>query len=106
MGVLPAGCTQICYLIIHFNLYSFDSYHHILLKNSIKSLFCLQETRGGRSAQKLGYVDLNLSQFAGQGEVAKNYLLQAYEESHRLDNSTLRVQITMTLTEGYPVFKV
>lgn len=51
-------------------------------------------------------MDLNLSQFAGQGEIAKNYLLQAYEESHRLDNSTLRVQVNMTLTDGYPVFKV
>ena len=93
-------------MIQPLRIFSFSVLSFIILNNSIRSLFCLQETRGGRSAQKLGYVDLNLSQFAGQGEVAKNYLLQAYEESHRLDNSTLRVQITMTLTEGYPVFKV
>uniref|UniRef100_A0A0B7A4V4 C2 NT-type domain-containing protein n=1 Tax=Arion vulgaris TaxID=1028688 RepID=A0A0B7A4V4_9EUPU len=65
-----------------------------------------KELKGGRSHQKLGYVDLNLAQFAGGGRVSKRYLLEGYDTKHRQDNSTIKISVELSLTSGDPVFKV
>ena len=41
---------------------------------------------------QLGYVDVNLAEFAGSGATCRNYLLQSYNEKKRKpDNSILKV---------------
>ena len=65
-----------------------------------------QEEKGGRAYQKLGFVDIDLAQFAGCGLTTRRYLLEGYnEKKHRQDNSTLKVQIDCTLITGDPLFK-
>ncbi|XP_076455156.1 EEIG family member 2-like isoform X2 [Babylonia areolata] len=65
-----------------------------------------KEVRGGRSHQKLGFVDLNLAQFAGAGQQTRRYLLEGYDAKHRQDNSTLKIIVELSLIAGDPVFKV
>ena len=87
----------------------------------------LQETRGGRSYKKvntvcwspllvcldwsaslpqLGYVRINLAEFAGAGAVQRKYLLESYNEhKHKPDNSILRVKVTLRQTSGDVLFK-
>ena len=62
--------------------------------------------KGGRSYQKLGYVDINLSQFAGAGLTSRRYVLDGYNSKNRQDNSTLKIVLDMTLLSGDPCFKV
>lgn len=62
-----------------------------------------KETRHG--LQKLGYVDINLSEFAGCGKQNCKYLLEGYTSSTRLDNSILKFFIDMQLISGDPLFK-
>lgn len=55
---------------------------------------------------KLGFVDLDLAEFAGAGLTSKRYLLEGYNnKSHRQDNSTLSIKIEMSLVIGDPLFK-
>jgi len=55
---------------------------------------------------KLGFVDLDLAEFAGAGLTHKRSLLEGYSNTHhRSDNSTLKVSIEMTLLHGDPLFK-
>ncbi|XP_059149901.1 EEIG family member 2-like isoform X4 [Physella acuta] len=65
-----------------------------------------KELKGGRSHQKLGYVDLNLAQFAGGGKVTRRYLLEGYDTKHRQDNSNIKITVELSLISGDPVFKV
>lgn len=65
-----------------------------------------QEVKGGRAYQKLGFVDLNLAEFAGCGSTQRRCLLEGYNTRHRQDNSILKVTIKMTLSSGDPCFKV
>ncbi|KAK3796992.1 hypothetical protein RRG08_055049 [Elysia crispata] len=65
-----------------------------------------KELKGGRSQQKLGYVDLNLAQFAGGGRQSKRYLLEAYDTKNRQDNSNIKIGVELSLISGDPVFKV
>lgn len=67
---------------------------------------CFQEIKGGKSYQKLGFVDVNLSEFAGTGFSSQRFLLEGYDSKKRLDNSLLKVNICMTLLSGDPCFKV
>lgn len=69
------------------------------------SLIPFQELKGGKTFQKLGYVDLNMASYAGQGHITRSFILQGYNEKHRLDNSILRIGIHLTLTSGDPLFK-
>ena len=65
-----------------------------------------QESSGGRSSLKLGFVDIDLAEFAGAGLTRKRYLLEAYSNTHhRSDNSTLKLNILMSLLHGDPLFK-
>ncbi|XP_022702793.1 protein FAM102B-like isoform X2 [Varroa jacobsoni] len=64
-----------------------------------------REAQGGKSCHKLGFVDLNLASFAGQGATTQRFLLEGYRTNHRQDNSILRVTVNMTLVCGDPCFK-
>lgn len=64
-----------------------------------------REAQGGKSCHKLGFVDLDLASFAGQGAASQRFLLEGYRQNHRQDNSILRVTVSMTLLCGDPCFK-
>ncbi|XP_026843701.1 uncharacterized protein LOC6596594 isoform X1 [Drosophila persimilis] len=64
-----------------------------------------KEIRGGRSYYKLGFIDLNLAEFAGAGLTSRRFLLEGYDSRHRLDNSMLRVSIKMHMLSGDILFK-
>ncbi len=72
-----------------------------LLRISIR-----KEIKGGRSYQKLGFVDLNLAEFAGAGCITKKTILEGYDTRHRQDNSMLLVTIKMHMLSGDILFKV
>lgn len=63
-----------------------------------------KETRLG-GTHKLGFVDVNLSEFAGCGRQSGKYLLEGYTSITRLDNSILKFFIDMQLISGDPLFK-
>ncbi|KAL3871473.1 hypothetical protein ACJMK2_039469 [Sinanodonta woodiana] len=65
-----------------------------------------REQKGGKAYQKLGFVDVNLAEFAGSGAVNRRFLLEGYNSKNRQDNSTLKVTICVQLMSGDPVFKV
>ncbi|XP_037913773.1 uncharacterized protein LOC119653244 isoform X2 [Hermetia illucens] len=64
-----------------------------------------KEVKGGRSYNKLGFIDLNLAEFAGSGKTARRCLLEGYDQRHRLDNSMLLVSIKMHMLSGDILFK-
>lgn len=67
-----------------------------------------KETRNGKSFTKLGFVDVNLSEFAASGMqgIAESYLLDGYGMNQRQDNSRLFIRVTMSHLNAYPIFKV
>ena len=74
-----------------------------LRHSSIDLLF--QEEKGGRNFRKLGFVDINLAEYAAVGPSTQRYILQPYDQHHRLDNSIVQLSINVTLREGDPVFQ-
>ncbi|XP_043989830.1 protein FAM102B-like [Gambusia affinis] len=65
-----------------------------------------KELKGGKSFAKLGFADLNLSEFAGSGSTVRRCLLEGYDTKNtRQDNSILKVVIHMQLMSGDPCFK-
>eukprot|EP00794_Sanderia_malayensis_P016016 gene16016-17633_t len=66
-----------------------------------------KEIKGGKSHEKLGYVDLNMAEFAGIGSTCRRYILDGYHDNknYRGDNSILKVNINTSLTSGDPLFK-
>ena len=77
-----------------------------VLDSCVARLSVRKEVRGGRSTNKLGYVDLNLAEFAGSSQTSRHCLLEGYDEKIRLDNSILKVVVGMQLLSGDPLFKV
>ncbi|CAK5028555.1 unnamed protein product [Meloidogyne enterolobii] len=67
-----------------------------------------KEDRAGRNPQKLGYVIINLSEFAGSGNtgIRKSFLLDGYFTSQRQDNSRVHIFIRMQHDSLDPLFKV
>lgn len=65
-----------------------------------------KEIKGGRSYQKLGFIDLNLAEFAGAGLKSRRCLLEGYDTRHRQHNSMVRVTIKMHMNSGDILFKV
>lgn len=77
-----------------------------VLEPSVCRLSIRKELKGGKSFMKLGFVDLNLAEFAGCGSTARCCLLEGYDTKHtRQDNSILKVSISMQLLLGDPCFK-
>jgi len=64
-----------------------------------------KEEKGGRNFRKIGFVDINLAEYAGAGPSTQRYILQAYDQSHRLDNSMLQLTLNITLREGDTIFQ-
>lgn len=65
-----------------------------------------KELKGGKTFAKLGFVDLNLAEFAGSGSTIRRCLLEGYDTKRtRQDNSILKVIISMQLMLGDPCFK-
>uniref|UniRef100_F1L321 Protein FAM102A n=2 Tax=Ascaris TaxID=6251 RepID=F1L321_ASCSU len=67
-----------------------------------------KEQKGGKSYQKIGFVDVNLSQFAASGVegITQSYLLDGYGNNQRQDNSRLLIKVTMSHQSADPIFKV
>ncbi|XP_065575655.1 early estrogen-induced gene 1 protein-like isoform X2 [Artemia franciscana] len=65
-----------------------------------------KEEKGGKAYQKLGFVDLNLAEFAGGDLKTKRSLLEGYDSKHRQDNSMIRISVKVTLASRDPCFKV
>lgn len=61
--------------------------------------------KGGRSYFKLGFIDLNLAEYAGAGSVTRRFLLEGYDSKHRLDNSMLTLSLKMHMLSGDILFK-
>uniref|UniRef100_A0A3P9NNC1 Estrogen-induced osteoclastogenesis regulator 1b n=1 Tax=Poecilia reticulata TaxID=8081 RepID=A0A3P9NNC1_POERE len=71
-------------------------------------LFCKVrlELKGGKAYSKLGFADLNISEFAGSGSTVRCCILEGYDTKNtRQDNSILKVTIGMMLLSGDPCFK-
>jgi len=64
-----------------------------------------KEEKGGRNFRKIGFVDVDLAEYAGAGPSTQRYILQAYDLNHRLDNSLLQITLNITLKEGDLVFQ-
>ncbi|CAH0553323.1 unnamed protein product [Brassicogethes aeneus] len=60
----------------------------------------------GRSFTKLGFVDLNLAEYAGAGMTHRKALLEGYDMRRRQDNSMLQFSIKMNMLQGDILFKV
>lgn len=75
-----------------------------ILNESYLRFSVRKESRLGVT-QKLGFVDVNLSEFAGCGKQSGKYLLEEYKSHSRLDNSILKFFIDMQLISGDPLFK-
>ncbi|CAB3399521.1 unnamed protein product [Caenorhabditis bovis] len=67
-----------------------------------------KEQKGGKSFYKLGYVDINLSEFAASGVegISRSYLLNGYTTNQRLDNSKVCVKVVMCHQSADPFFRV
>ena len=65
----------------------------------------LKEEKGGKNFRKIGFVDVDLAEYAGAGPSTQRYILQAYDLNHRLDNSLLQITLNITLREGDLVFQ-
>lgn len=76
-----------------------------ILERCVLRVSVRKECKGGRSFTKLGFVDLNLAEFAGAGETSKKALLEGYDTRHRSDNSMLRFSIKMNMLSGDILFK-
>ncbi len=50
--------------------------------------------RGGKSYQKLGYIDYNLSDYINKNETI-NRVLKEYDSKNRLDNSYLKIKLNI-----------
>ena len=78
-------------------------WHHCF--DSCWNVGTLQEVKGGKSFQKLGFADVNLAEFAGAGATCRRYLLEGYDSKQRQDNSMLKLNIEMSILSGDPCFK-
>jgi hypothetical protein len=67
-----------------------------------------KEDRGGRTPVKIGYVIVNLSEFAASGvnEIKQSYLLDGYTGRQRQDNSRVHICVRMIHQGTDPLFKV
>ena len=76
-----------------------------VLEKCVLRISIRKECKGGRTFMKLGFVDLNLAEYAG-GETFKKALLEGYNARQRQDNSMLKFSIKMNILSGDVLFKV
>lgn len=91
---------------VHFPCKLYASANTAELEPCVCKVSVRKETHGGRSYKKLGYVPINMAEFAGAGVVQRKYLLESYNEhKHKPDNSILRVKVMLRQTSGDVLFK-
>lgn len=76
-----------------------------VMEKCILRISIRKECKGGRSFNKLGFVDLNLAEYAGAGLIHKKALLEGYDTRHRQDNSMLKFRINLNMISGDILFK-
>ncbi|XP_060526209.1 uncharacterized protein LOC132701918 isoform X2 [Cylas formicarius] len=76
-----------------------------VMEKCIMRISIRKESKGGRSFAKLGFVDLNLAEYAGAGLIHKKALLEGYDARHRQDNSMLKFRIQLNMISGDILFK-
>lgn len=76
-----------------------------VMEKCILRISIRKECKGGRSFTKLGFVDLNLAEYAGAGVIHKRALLEGYDTRHRQDNSMLKFRIQLNMISGDILFK-
>ncbi|XP_050293145.1 uncharacterized protein LOC126733787 isoform X2 [Anthonomus grandis grandis] len=76
-----------------------------VMEKCILRISIRKECKGGRSFTKLGFVDLNLAEYAGAGLIHKKALLEGYDMRHRQDNSMLKFRIQLNMIAGDILFK-
>ncbi|XP_056640860.1 early estrogen-induced gene 1 protein isoform X2 [Diorhabda sublineata] len=76
-----------------------------IMERCILRISIRKEYKGGRSFTKLGFVDLNLAEYAGAGLIHKKALLEGYDARHRQDNSMLKFKIELNMISGDILFK-
>ena len=77
-----------------------------VLKHCFVRLSVRKETKGGRTAAKVGFVDLDLAEFAESNHTTRHRLLDGYKQQIRLDNSILKIAVGMTLLSDCPCYEV
>ncbi|XP_076258421.1 uncharacterized protein LOC143195290 [Rhynchophorus ferrugineus] len=77
-----------------------------VMEKCILRISIRKECKGGRSFTKLGFVDLNLAEYAGAGVIHKKALLEGYDTRHRQDNSMLKFRLQLNMISGDILFKV
>ncbi|XP_015204411.2 EEIG family member 2-like isoform X1 [Lepisosteus oculatus] len=81
--------------------------HTGVLDSCVCRLSVRKDVKGGKSFEKVGYADLDLSEFAGSGLVTRHCLLEGYgRKASKPDNSILKVGVRMQLLAGDPCFRV
>ncbi|KJE89039.1 hypothetical protein CAOG_08428 [Capsaspora owczarzaki ATCC 30864] len=77
-----------------------------LLASRMVKISVRKERQGGKSFEKLGYVQVDLAEFAGAGSTVRRYILNAHNSAtQRQDNSILTITMALTLKSGDPLFK-
>lgn len=73
---------------------------------SIQTNFWFKEDRAGRSPEKLGFVILNLTEFAYSGAegITRSYLVDGYDNNQRADNSRVHIFVRMQHNSADPLF--
>ncbi|CAI4227369.1 unnamed protein product [Auanema sp. JU1783] len=79
-----------------------------MLEKCLCRISIRKEQKGGKSYVKLGYVDINLSEFAASGVegITRSYLLDGYGLNQRQDNSKVQVKVIMCHQSADPYFRV
>ena len=89
----------------HFPCKMFASASSGILESCKCRISIRMEEKGGKHFRKLGFADVNLSEYAGAGPSTQRYILQGYDQNHRLDNSMLQITLNITLKEGDTIFQ-
>ncbi|KAL3124060.1 hypothetical protein niasHT_004649 [Heterodera trifolii] len=86
----------------------FDSKQTGMLEACRFKISLRKEDRAGRTPQKLGFVILNLTEFAYSGAkgITRSYLVDGYDNNQRADNSRVYVFVRMQHNSADPLFKI
>ena len=82
----------------------FSSKNDGVIQPLILHISIRRELMGGKSYEKLGYVNIDLSQYAGSGSSSQHFLLQ--NSDARSFNSILKVKILLKQISGDSCFKI
>uniref|UniRef100_A0A183C105 C2 NT-type domain-containing protein n=1 Tax=Globodera pallida TaxID=36090 RepID=A0A183C105_GLOPA len=86
----------------------FDSKQTGMLEACRFKISLRKEDRAGRTPQKLGFVILNLTEFAYSGAkgITRSYLVDGYDNNQRADNSRVHIFVRMQHNSADPLFQI